>query len=294
MKIYIASSEKHKGKVSEDIYMLDAYISLGYQSEILTLTEILNLAQPSDIVLLKSIWGYHVNHFEFLRQIEALRIKNITLVNDYDFIVWNIDKYKYLNEIRSLGIVPTLYLSLKAAQTLSQIENVVVETCKKFDAHNLVIKPCISESGNLTFKYENGGNNTAIISSLKDNKHMGFIAQPFRSSISEGELSVIVINGMPLYGIIRFPGILYQKLDQTYVELNSIPDIVLKKVDTLKTFFSENFRKLPVICRIDVLKTPDGYEILEVELIDPDLFLRNIPESIKQKVVTIIHDTIVK
>ena len=291
MKIYIASSEKNIGKIQEDIYMRDAYRNKGFFSEITTLKDLVNCSESTDIVILKSIWGYHINYQKFLEEISNLRKKGAILVNDYDFIFWNIDKCKYLNEINHINVVPTEFLQFKESSTIREIGDVISEESKKLNADVLVIKPCISESGNLTFKYDLNDNNEAVITALKDNRQLNFIAQPYRFSVSEGEVSVIVINGVPLYGIRRFTGVFSDKLDPVHIKLADVPITMIREIATLKEFFLKRFGAFPNICRVDFIKVDGGYEILEVELIDPDLFFRYIPESMRKKVTSMLFES---
>ncbi len=294
MKIYIASSEKYVGKIQEDVYIRDTYRNKGFFCEIVTLKNIVKISKPFDGVILKSVWGYYLHYQEFLRQLSILRKKNIKLINDYNFIFWNIDKYKYLYELKHMNTIPTTLLSFKSIKKVFEIRNIILQINKTLNTDTLVIKPCISESGYLTFKYDKTKNNKAIIALLQQNKQLNFIAQPYRPDILSGELSVVIINGISLYGIKRFPGIFSEKLDPMYIRFISLPGVIKKEVDILKIFFLKKFGVFPNICRVDFLKIDTGYEILEVELIDPDLFFRYIPDSMREKATSMIYKSFVK
>ncbi|PIQ66348.1 MAG: hypothetical protein COV96_02015 [Candidatus Zambryskibacteria bacterium CG11_big_fil_rev_8_21_14_0_20_42_18] len=291
MKIYIASSEKYVGKIHEDIYMRDACRNMRLFSEIATLSDITNISESSDVVILKSIWGYHLHYKEFIKEVSRLKKKGVILVNDYNFIFWNIDKYKYLNEINHMNVIPTASLQLNGLDTTSEINSVISETCRRFNADTLIIKPSISESGYLTFKYNKNNNNEMVVAALFNNRQLNFIAQPYRSSVSEGEISVIIINGVLLYGIKRFPGIFTDKLDPVYLNLSNVPRTIQNETVALRNFFLKRFRTLPNICRVDFVRVDTGYEILEVELIDPDLFFRYIPEHMKETTVSALYQS---
>jgi len=289
MKIYIASSDKYIGKIQEDIYIRDAYRNAGLFSEIVTLKDIANISESSDVVILKSIWGYHIRYQEFIEELSHLKKRGVKLINDYNCIFWNIDKCKYLNEINHLNVIPTVSLQLKGANTMAEIRDTIAETGKRFNVDILVIKPCISESGYLTFRYDISKNTEMVIASLKNNKQLNFIVQPYRPGILEGEISVVMINGVSLYGIKRFPGIFSDKLSPTYIKLANMPGVIQAEIAALKNFFLKRFGILPNICRVDFIKADTGYEILEVELIDPDLFFRYIPEYMKKNVVSALY-----
>jgi hypothetical protein len=293
MKIYIASSDKYIGKIQEDIYIRDTFRNAGLFSEIVTLKDIANISELSDVVILKSIWGYHICYKEFIKEISHLKKRGVKLVNDYNFIFWNIDKYKYMDEINHMNVVPTTSLRFKANGTTAEIIDVISETGRRFNTDTLVIKPCISESGYLTFRYDISKTNEIVIAALKNNKRLNFIVQPYRPTISEGEISVVMINGVSLYGVKRSPGIFNDKLDPMYLRLASVPSTIQRETIILKNFFSKKFGTLPNICRVDFLKVDTGYEILEVELIDPDLFFRFIPENMKKKVISTLCKSLI-
>lgn len=283
MKIYIASSEKHVGKIQEDVYIRDFYRNKGFSCEIVTLKNIVGISKPFDVVILKSVWGYHLHYREFLKQISTLKKRNIKLINDYDFIFWNIDKYKYLYELRHMNTVPTALLGFKNTKKRIEIRNIILKANKTLNTDILVIKPCVSESGYLALKYDKTKDNKDIIALLQQNKQLNFIAQPYRPDILTGELSVVIINGIPLYGIKRFPGIFSEKKDPEYIEQRKIPKQIKNQVKPLYNFFVDKFKSLPKICRVDFVKHGLSYELMEVELIDPDLFFRFIPEKMLHK-----------
>lgn len=289
MKIYIASSEKHVGKIQEDVYICGAYRNKGFSCEIVTIKDAVKISKPFDVVILKSIWGYHLRYRDFLKQILTLRKKNIKLINDYNFIFWNINKHKYLEELRDINVIPTTLLNFKNTKKKSEIVDIILQTNKTLNTDILVIKPCISESGYLTLKYDKTKDNKDVIALLQQNKQLNFIAQPYRPSILNGEISAVVINGVPLYGIKRFPGIFYEKLDPVYIKFDSLPITIKKEVKVLRSFFLDKFGSYPNICRIDFLKFDTNYEILEVELIDPDLFFRCIPDGLREKATLMIN-----
>lgn len=280
MKIYIASSEKHVGKIQEDVYLCDAYRNKGFSCEIITLKNIVKISKPFDVVILKSIWGYHLLYRKFLKQISTLKKRDIKLINDYDFIFWNIDKYKYLYELRHMGTVPTTLLSFKNTKKRIEIRNIILQANKTLNTDILVIKPCISEGGYLALIYDKTKDNKDIIALLQKNKQFNFIAQPYRPDILTGELSIVMINGISMYGIKRFPGIFTEKKDLEYIDQRKIPKQIKGQVKLLHNFFVDRFKSLPKICRIDFVKSDLDYEIMEIELIDPDLFFRFIPKKV--------------
>lgn len=293
MKIYIASSKKHAGKIQEDIDIRNACKSHGLASKIATLEDISESVASSDVVIFKSIWGYHTNYTKFIDQIITLNKKGVTLLNDADFICWNIHKHKYLSEVRDLGIVPTECINIKKIVKESEMKRLLSRIGRKFGVNHVVIKPSVGASGYLTKAYPLKKAGVQALLLLNQSKHFDFIVQPYRTSITEGELSAIVINGNILYGVVRFPGILHFKKDTEYVHVSSVPSLVKEKICKLNNFFIKKFGEYPNICRVDFLKHGFTYEILEIELIDPDLFFRHIPKKVKTGAISLLLSKII-
>jgi hypothetical protein len=279
MKVYIASSKIHVAKIQEDINIRDQFLSKGIFSEILTLKEIVKKVEAQDIVMLKSIWGYHLNFKQFLEHLSILKKKNIILINGYDYIYWNLDKSNYLSELINIAnIIPTCKISFKDAKTKEDIDQLIKSTVKN-DDKVFVIKPAISASGYLTFVY-NKGNNNDCASYLLKHKDLDFIIQPFRDEIDQGEISTISVNGKIKYGIVRFPGVLGEKKTSEYLSLSETSNQIISQTESVFSFFKAKFKSLPKICRVDFVKNDQNYELIEVELIDPDLYFRYLPKEL--------------
>lgn len=291
MKVYIASSKKHLGKIEEDIYFCKKYNDLDIETKIEIIENIIKKAKSDDIVILKSIWGYYNNPNLFLQQIKKLQNKKINLINNYKFVYWNIDKIKYLNNIKKLNIIPIYTINTLKLKTE---EKYLRKILKNIDSDEVVVKPSIGESGYLTKKFNKEKEYKELIKFIIKNKNTRFILQPFIKEISGGEISVININGMPLYGVRRYPGILSKKEDTIYIERKKLPKKVINESKKINDFLNKKFKSSPNICRIDFIKTKDSFKLLEVELIDPDLFFRKIPENIKQKTFSLLEKSIKK
>jgi hypothetical protein len=283
MTVYIASTEKNKGLIQEDIFIQKAFLSRGLVSKIETLENIVSEATSGDVVFLKSIWGYHKDYKKFLEHISILEEKKVILINDYEYIHWNIDKSKYFSEIDFLKIVPAYKLDFNSVGSINDIERIVQLIIKDDPNTRFIIKPAIGASGYLACMYDKKDIVNNCINTILDHKDLDFIIQPFRPQISEGEISIIFINGKIQYGMKRFPGIFTEKKELEYIDVQKIPEQLTAQIKLLFDFFIAKFTSLPKICRIDFVKHGLDYELMEIELIDPDLFFRYIPENVLNK-----------
>lgn len=292
MKIFIASSEEHSGKIEEDMYINNMCISLGIESEISTIKNIIKKARKNDFILIKSIWGYYKNSNLFLSQIKKLKENDVKIINDSKFIFWNVNKINYLKDIKNIGIIPTYPIFQRKIKSNKWLDGYIENISKKLNTKNLVIKPCIGESGYLTNKINIESDKKKILNIINKNNKKDFILQPYIPEISKGEISIINIQGKIMYGIKRFPGILIDKRETKYINNKNIPIEIKNIINNLNKYLSKKFKSLPTIARIDFIHKNNKYYILEVELIDPDLFFRKIPKKIKKEVFLEIKKSI--
>jgi len=290
MTVYIASTEKNKGLIQEDIFIQKAFLSHGLVSKIETLENIVSKAIFGDVLFLKSIWGYHKDYKKFLEYISILKEKKVILVNDYEYIHWNINKSKYFSEIDFLKIIPAYKLDLSNVKSINDIEKIIKLITKDDPNNKFVIKPSIAASGYLACIYDKKDTVNNCISDILSHKDLDFMIQPFRFQIVEGEISIVLINGKIQYGIKRFPGIFTKKKEPKYIHTQEIPKQFIAQINLLLDFFINKFKSLPKICRVDFVKHGLDYELMEIELIDPDLFFRYIPDKILNKCLAELLD----
>ena len=129
-----------------------------------------------------------------------------------------------------------------------------------------VLKPIISASGN----------NTYIVNSnddIKEDLSKGYMVQPYIEEINNGEYSIILFEKELVYGIRRYPGIFTNRQ-------SIINDI--NKIDEYNDY---------VFMRVDIVDN----KVIEIELLDPQLFIETIPNKNKRidiyvKLVNIIRE----
>ena len=108
------------------------------------------------------------------------------------------------------------------------------------------------------------------------------MVQPFIENITEGEISVIAINRVVKYAIRRFPGVFQEYKKEEFVSRFSLDKEI---VDIVKKILLIEEYKKAVFMRMDFAHTPQGYRVMEVELVDPDLFIETIPDPVLKKEV---------
>ena len=254
-KIYIVSSPKYQNKIKEDLTLQKYFLKNNCYCKIVTWQDDLSHAN----CLIRSVWGYCDDLTNFLNFISRNKP-----INAREIIYHNIDKKKQYNLLEKYDIN---HIKTKFYNSIQDF---------KVSSKKQVIKPLISESGQNTFLISEKDD----LEKIKDLKN--FMVQPYISGIEDGELSLIVLGKTLEYGVIRFPGVFSSFSKEIYVPLEKIPDeaiSIFEKVKLIKEYDNALFM------RIDLVKDKNTYKVLELELVDPDLFIESIPnKKLKTKV----------
>ena len=261
-EIFIVSSPKFMNKVKEDLCLQECFINNKVNCKIISYED--NISSKN--CLIRSVWGYHNQQDVFTSFIR----RNHT-INTSEIILHNMDKKKQYELLEKYSIPR---IETKFLKQISEVEKIPT---------TLVIKPVVSASGD----------NTYIVKDEDDLKNIGelsnIMVQPYIENIKNGETSVIVINHEIQYGIIRHPGIFTKYEKEKYLskdELDSDLISLVQKVLQIKEYQNA------VFMRIDCVKDKE-YKIMELELVDPDLFVETIPnknerDQIYQKLVSTV------
>lgn len=228
----------------------------------------------SKSVLIRTTWNYTKNFQKFQNW-----MKHVTecskLFNSLSIIQWNIHK-KYLIELQTKGIpiVPTIY----ASSPLS-LKKLMKE--KKWE--EIIIKPAISASAYDTYRisYKNTEEYQKLFEQLIAKKEM--MIQPFQKNILElGEKSCIVINHRFSHAICKIP----KKGDFRVQEVYGGLVKEYNPTEQEKKFAEQAIEAAPYdvqYARVDFTNDEKNKPaIMELELIEPELFFRFRPQAAKE------------
>ena len=152
------------------------------------------------------------------------------------------------------------------------IDTIFLDNIKdyKYNGKRLVIKPVISASGDNTFIISN-------VNDLDNIKELtNIMIQPFISSVTAGEISIIVIDKKIKYGIKRFPGVFTKYKKEEYISINNLDKSI---IDTANNIILIKEYKEALFMRIDFIFDNNCYKVMEVELVDPNLFIETISDT---------------
>lgn len=298
MSIAIVSCDKWKGKVKEDWLIKHELNKLNVRVEIISWQDKNIDLTKFDSLLIKSIWGFQHNKKEFDSWLENIKNKKIKIFNDVEIIKKNYDKEIQFNLLKDnyIDTIQTYFIEVDN----NLIKN-VVDIKKKYLKENdlIVIKPTISESGNDTYivgnttkKYKNNIKVNEVYDKFYLNNNRKLMVQPFIEEIVDGEYNVCCINGKITHAVLRMSNVFENKNIVKYIPLENIPK---NMIDITNKVLNISEYANGIYMRVDIIKHRDRYLIMEVEMLDPNLFLNFISDKkVKQKVIHELAKTIVE
>lgn len=274
--IGIVSCNAWKNKVYEDIAIKYYLNRQGYGVDIISYEEENDYSKYKALII-KSIWGFQKNKQTFDKFIAEVSKNKIPLYNSVEIISNNYNKEKQFKLLDKYHIkhIDTIFIDNN-----SNIEKNIKEIWQsKFNNYDkLVIKPVVSESSADTYiiSLKEFGKNTITLKDVKDkyqNVNYSLMLQPFIKEVKDGEYSVICFSNKLSHVIKRCVSIFGEKPYIKYIEKETIDNNML---DTVNKICSIEEYKNNLYMRIDLVKANEEYQVMEVELLDPQLFLNSI------------------
>lgn len=269
MLIYLATSKQFPNGTQDDSLLVNELMRCGHQVEYKIWNEF-EQWQNADKVIIRSTWDYHQHVNEFL--LWCKRVSSSTeLLNSYQAIIWNYDK-TYLKEID------------ESVETAFCSKDDLVITCKKFfENHDqIIVKPTISASAQGLKKLSRGDDLSLFDQLLEDQVMM---VQPFlKSIVDQGELSLIFfsINGKFEFShsAIKNPGANDFRVQEEYGGSTKTYDVNQELIHFSKRLL-DSLKFKTAFARVDIVDWNTLPLVSEVELIEPDLYMRCFPEAAK-------------
>lgn len=214
-----------------------------------------------DLVIVRSCWDYHLRIQQFLDWIALLESSGVAVVNAPDLIRWNSDKV-YLAEVAASGIAIPDTIFVEPGMELE-----LAEVCASRGWRTAVVKPTVSAGATGTKRRTSGVvNGPAIVQ-----EYIGSIQ-------TEGEWSLMYFNGHMSHAVIKRPR---TKDFRVQADFGGTVEAAEPNAEML-TFSDAVVDRLPrpaLFSRVDVIATNSGIRLMELEVIEPNLFLELMPGS---------------
>ena len=272
LKIAILVSKKYyEENYIDDIILKQALESRGHNVIIMNWDNTQYDFSENDCAIIRSCWDYDQRVEEFLIYLENIS-KETQLINSFSILKENCSK-TYLLRLKSIGI------PIVESRFIHNLDDLNKSLASLKD-DILILKPTISASGRNTHRLRRSDPNlrTLAIDLLKNGSIM---IQPYLSSVeSLGERSTVVINNNIVFTMLKKPApgkfLVHNHNGGTYSPDN------LQEND--KAFIQNIISKLPdktAYVRIDYLYDKGEAKLLELELIEPNLYLHQNPKGVR-------------
>jgi hypothetical protein len=211
-----------------------------------------------EAVLIRSCWDYHLRQEEFCQWLARLESSSLRISNPLPAIRWNMDK-AYLQELQLAGIriPPTCWLKSGAIGDVGSI-------CAGRGWAEAIVKPSVSASAWLTRRCARGAvSGPALV-------------QEFVPEIStRGEWSLVYLGGRFSHAIHKLPAIGDFRVQESFGGTVQAAQPSLAMIDFADRVLTASPYQKP-IARVDIVdSTNHGLLLMELELIEPELFLSN-------------------
>ncbi len=265
-KIGFATSAKYRNLTPGDLLAVTELRRRGHRVEPLVWSEEPADNVTCDVVVLRSVWDYHLHAERFLTWATAVGQRAIVF-NHPDTIRWNADK-RYIFDLLHAGLPVPNTIRLEAGGDVD-----LAKTLLQMKGGRAVIKPAISASAYEThlLDLDNAPRMQTRITELLRSRAM--LIQEFVPEIAtRGEWSLMFFGGAYSHAVRKIPhsGDFRVQSEHGGIHMSENPTATVLEV--AKRAVSQ-FAPDTLFARIDLVEASSGTLIMEVELIDPELFL---------------------
>jgi hypothetical protein len=231
-------------------------------------------------VCLRSTWDYHHRWAEFRPWVQRFGAGPERLWNPAPTVLWNADKI-YLRELAEAGV------AIPATRWCEPGERPDIAAFRReLGLPRAVLKPRISATAHGTYALEPG----RLLSDAEWEplEASGSLLQAFVPGILDGETSLIFVDGAFTHAVHKRPA-----AGEFRVQRDFGGTVVPLRPDASLRAFAERVlgavTRAWVYARVDVVGTARGPVLMELELIEPDLFFARAPEAADRLAAALIH-----
>jgi len=220
--------------------------------------------RETDAYLMRSAWNYDSDPDAFLLWVDRIVDGGKQLINSRSVIRWNISKdYLFQAEIAGFEI-PKTRKFIPGTSSPGSI-------AKNFASDDLVVvKPCISLSAHSTFLLKKAELQEKI--AQLPNTHKAYLLQEYLPEITTGELSFVFFDGHYSHCIIKVPKQGDFRVQGDHGATRNLYTPSSEQIEMAATFL-QLVPEVPTYARIDVVMRSARMVLMEIEVIDPMLFL---------------------
>jgi hypothetical protein len=237
------------------------------------------------LVVIRSTWDYPQDAARFLAVLEGIERAGVRLENGSDIVRWNMQK-TYLRDLaaRGIEIVPTFWRERLAPGDL-------VPLFEELRSDEGVIKPVVGANARGAWRLDARRARELAPEIEAYFADRPLMMQPFeRGIVEEGEFSLMFMSGRHSHTILKTPkrgDFRVQEEHGSEIRLVT-PEAAL--LDAGQAAMAAVGQKL-LYARADLVRSRDAFRVMELELVEPSLYLRvdpGAPERFADAVVRLL------
>jgi glutathione synthase/RimK-type ligase-like ATP-grasp enzyme len=226
-----------------------------------------------DLVVIRSTWDYWNDVPGFLDVLAHIN-RQTRLANPLDLVHWNLAK-SYLQDLagKGVGVVTTLWLDELRERELAGYAD-------RLGVDRMVVKPVIGANGEDAYRLRRREDRERLRRIAARFENRACMLQPFMENVlTEGEYSLFYFGGAFSHAILKVPAAgEFRSQEERGAGIRSVvPEARLRiRADRALDAISPT----PLYARIDLVRNAESdFEVMELELIEPSLYLRMDPAA---------------
>lgn len=272
IQLAIATSAAYPAIQPDDAHLAASLAALDIQLQVCVWNDPAVDWARHDAVLIRTTWDYFEHYDAFLAWLERLERAGMPVINPVALLRWNSDK-RYLLQLASLG-VPTIPTVLAPRDGLH-------EALSASHGRNVVVKPNVSGGAWRTLRGTAG--DPAFDRAVAKLPPGEYLLQPFVPAIVEdGEWSLLFFGGEFSHAVVKRPAAGDYRVQSQYggrtdaVEPDAATLAAARQV--LATCAGLGLGEI-AYARVDGVVADGRFLLMELELIEPFLFLAGRPDA---------------
>jgi glutathione synthase/RimK-type ligase-like ATP-grasp enzyme len=256
----------------------------GFETEIVIWDNPELRIEDYDIMLMRSAWDYYYKPYQFKDFLERVKSSGIKCFNPAEVMLENMHKF-YLKKIKEWGfdIIPTMFFKKDEDININEVLSFM-------DGKSFIVKPAISAASFMTKLFDK--ETEELHQHIKEiTIDRDILFQKFIPEIQElGEYSNIFFSNGYKYSVQKMPVSGDYRVQNTYggvYKQIEVPEIVKQTAQRL----ADKYLSQCLYVRVDGVLHNNKFLIMEVEMIEPDLYMNIIPEA-KREFIDSIKENI--
>lgn len=241
------------------------------------------------LAVVRSTWDYYRRPDEFVRWIDRVAAST-RLANSAAVLRWNLDKHYLLEAVAAgLPVVPTDFVEPDFPTDFSVVE-------RRIEVGDVVVKPAVSAGSNDTERHSSSESARRHVERLLS-AGRSVMVQPYMDEVDRhDETGLVFLNGSFSHAFAKGALLATTKdvagdlFARERIESRQPTPAELDLGRRISTWLTGRFGPA-LYARLDLLPSPDGPVIVELELLEPSLFLHT-AEGAARRFAEAIRDTI--